>query len=70
MDWIAFSAPVPGVVEIDVGIAFVASLVGFVIALAPAVLAARYTISARGIGGLIPRLSFAEAFGRESRRPA
>ncbi len=69
MDWIAFSAPVPGVVDVDVGVAFIASLVGFVVAIAPAVLAARYAISARGIGGLIPGLSL-EVFGRESRRPA
>lgn len=54
----------------DVGIAFVASVVGFVVALAPAVLAARYTISAEGIAGLIPRLPVAEAFARASRRTA
>jgi len=70
MDWFAFSAPVPGAIDVDVGVAFVASLVGLVVAFTPAVLAARYIISARGVGGLVPKVSFAEVFGRESRRVA
>ncbi len=70
MDWFACSAPIPGAFDIDVGVAFVASVVGFVVAFAPAVLAVRYAISTRGIRGLIPKLPVAEGFGRASRRAA
>lgn len=70
MEGFPFGAPVPGGFAIDVGFAFVASMVGFIVAAVPAVLAARYAIDARGVRGLVPKLFSAEVFGRESRRAA
>ena len=69
MDVFAFSAPFGGAVDCGVGFAFVASVVGLVVAFVPAFLAVR-SVGSRSVRGAFPKLSVVDNVGRLGRRVA
>jgi len=70
MEVFVFSAPIAGAFDVDVGFAFIASVIGFVVAAAPAVLALRSLVAAPGESGLIHGVDALAASGRLERRAA